>query len=173
MPTIANSNAATQAEILAIAETSTAFATAAQGALADSALQAADIGSSVQAYDADTAKLDVAQVWTAQQNFQAVAITSSAGSIAWNLATAQVASHTATENTTLAAPSNIVAGGTYILLWTQHASAPKTLAFNAAYKFPGGVDPTVTATNGALDVFTFIGSADGTALLGVAQKAFA
>lgn len=39
MPTIADSNAATKAEILAIAETSTAFATAAQGATADSALQ--------------------------------------------------------------------------------------------------------------------------------------
>ena len=31
-----------------------------------------DIGTSVQAYDSDTAKLDTAQVWTAQQNFQAV-----------------------------------------------------------------------------------------------------
>ena len=35
------------------------FATAAQGGLADSALQPAAIGSTVQAYDADTAKLDV------------------------------------------------------------------------------------------------------------------
>jgi len=37
---------------------STDYATAAQGALADSALQSADIGVSVQGYDADTAKYD-------------------------------------------------------------------------------------------------------------------
>jgi len=48
---------------------STDYATAAQGSLADSALQPADIGSTVQAYDADTAKLDTAQTWTATQTY--------------------------------------------------------------------------------------------------------
>jgi len=57
---------------------STDYATAAQGSLADSAVQPAaianmlettDIGSTVQGYDADTAKLDVAQTWTANQSF--------------------------------------------------------------------------------------------------------
>ena len=45
------------------------YATAAQGTLADSALQPSDIGSTVQGYDADTAKLDVAQTFSANQNF--------------------------------------------------------------------------------------------------------
>jgi hypothetical protein len=48
---------------------STDYATAAQGATADSALQPSDIGTSVQGYDADTAKLDVAQTFTATQTF--------------------------------------------------------------------------------------------------------
>lgn len=48
---------------------STDYATAAQGATADSALQSSDIGVSIQGYDADTAKLDVAQTFTATQNF--------------------------------------------------------------------------------------------------------
>jgi len=48
---------------------STDYATAAQGSLADSALQSSDIGSTVQAYDADTAKLDVVQTFTANQTF--------------------------------------------------------------------------------------------------------
>ena len=48
---------------------STDYATAAQGTTADSALQPADIGSTVQAYDADTAKLDTAQTWTATQTY--------------------------------------------------------------------------------------------------------
>lgn len=63
---------------------STTYATAAQGSLADTALQpddvgisvqaydatilkSIDIGTSVQAYDADTAKLDVAQNWSGVQ----------------------------------------------------------------------------------------------------------
>lgn len=54
----------------------TAYATAAQGATADTAVQPAaianmletvDIGVSVQGYDVDTAKLDVAQIFTASQ----------------------------------------------------------------------------------------------------------
>ena len=43
----------------------TDYATAAQGTLADSALQSADIGSSVQAFDADTLKADTADTLTA------------------------------------------------------------------------------------------------------------
>jgi hypothetical protein len=44
---------------------STDYATAAQGTLADSALQSSDIGSSVQAYDVDTLKADTADTLTA------------------------------------------------------------------------------------------------------------
>lgn len=50
------------------------YATAAQGALADSALQSGDIGTSVQAYDADTTKNDVANVFTAAQQFTTLEI---------------------------------------------------------------------------------------------------
>jgi len=46
---------------------STDYATAAQGALADSALQTADIGVTVQGYDADTTKNDVANTFTTNQ----------------------------------------------------------------------------------------------------------
>lgn len=46
------------------------FATAAQGALADSALQSSDIGVDVQAYDADTSKTDVAEIFTALKTLQ-------------------------------------------------------------------------------------------------------
>jgi hypothetical protein len=110
-------------------------------------------------------------VLTAQQNFGAAALTSSSASIAWNLATAQSAKHTLTENTTLANPTNMVDGGTYVLRLTQHASSPKTLAFGSAYKWPSGTAPTISATNGAVDVITF--TSDGTNMLGCIQKAFA
>ena len=98
-----------------------------------------------------------------QQTAESVAITSTAASIAWDAADIQVATHTATEDTTLANPTNLVAGTTYIFIWTQHASAPKTLAFGSAFKWSGAA-PTVTATNGAVDIFSFI--TDGTNVYG-------
>lgn len=122
-----------------------------------------EIGTNVQAYDADTAKTDVVQAYTAQQNFSQATLTSSAASIAWDLNTAQTATHTATENTTLANPTNQVAGATYQFTWVQHASAAKTLAFGANYKFSGS--STVSATLSSVAIFTF--TSDGTYMRGV------
>jgi hypothetical protein len=83
------------------------------------------------------------------------ALTSTAGSIAIDLAVDINFSHTLTENTTLAAPSNPVAGQSGAITFTQHASSPKTLAYNAFWKFPGGTIPTLTAVNSAVDVLTY------------------
>jgi len=116
-------------------------------------------------------RTDTAAVLTAQQNFGAVALTSSSAHIAWNLATAQMAKHTFTENTTLDNPTNMVDGGTYTIKFTQHASSPKTLAYGNAYKWAAGSAPTISATNGAVDIFTFV--SDGTYMYGTAIKAFA
>lgn len=82
-------------------------------------------------------------------------LTSSAASIAINLAMNNNFSHTMTENTTLAAPSNPVAGQSGIITITQHASAAKTLAYNAFWKFAGGTIPALTTTVGAVDVFAY------------------
>lgn len=109
--------------------------------------------------------------FTAQQNFTAASITSTSNSIAWNLSTAQSAKHTLTENTTLANPTNMVDGGTYILRITQHASSAKTFAFGSAYRWPGGAAPTITATLNGVDIITFI--SDGTHMDGSIRQAFA
>lgn len=55
-----------------VAATSTAVKSAYD--LADAALAPADIGVTVQGYDADTAKLDVAQSWSAAQTFNAALV---------------------------------------------------------------------------------------------------
>lgn len=81
-------------------------------------------------------------------------LTSSAGSIAINLAANNNFSHTTTENTTLAAPSNPVAGQSGVITITQGAT-PYTLAYATFWKFPGGTVPTLTATAGAVDVFAY------------------
>ena len=58
------------------------------------------------------------------------------------------------ENSTLAAPSNPVAGQSGVIVITQGATA-YTLAYNTFYKFAGGTVPTLTATVGAVDTFAY------------------
>ena len=101
------------------------------------------------------ASLSVAQTFTAANRGAVTALTSTAASIAVDLGLTNNFSHTLTENTTLAAPTNAVAGQSGVIAFTQHASSPKTLAYNAFWKFAGGTIPTLTATNGATDVFTY------------------
>ena len=55
----------------------------------------------------------------------------------------------------LANPTNLTAGQSGVIVFTQHASSPKTLAFGSFYDFPGGTVPTVTATNSAIDVLAY------------------
>lgn len=108
-------------------------------------------GASVDAVSINTS---APNTWSKAQRGAVTALTSSGGSIAINLADGNNFSHTMTENTTLAAPSNAVAGQTFTIVITNHASSPKTLAYNAFWKFAGGSIPTLTATNGAVDVLT-------------------
>jgi hypothetical protein len=85
------------------------------------------------------------------------ALTSSTNSIAIDLAVNNNFSHTFTENTTLASPSNPVAGQSGIIMFTQHASSPKTLAVNSFWKFGGGTPtPLATATNSAIDALAYV-----------------
>ncbi len=91
------------------------------------------------------------------------ALTSTAASIAINMASGNNFTHTLTENTTLAAPSNPVAGQSGVIVFTQHASSPKTLAFASFWKFSGGTIPTLTATNGAVDSFSYYVESSGRA----------
>ena len=83
------------------------------------------------------------------------ALTSSSASVAVDLASANNFAHTLTENTTLAAPSNAVAGQSGVVVFTQHASSAKTLAFNSFWKFAGGTVPVLSTSLGAVDVFAY------------------
>jgi len=104
-------------------------------------------------------QIDTINLFTAQQVVTYAAITSTSNSIAWNLNSAQNATHTLTENTTLANPTNMKSGGNYKFRVKQHASAAKTLAFGSAYRDPSGLPLISTALN-AVDVIEF--DSDGT-----------
>lgn len=86
-------------------------------------------------------------------------LTSSGASIATDLSLNNNFKHTMTENTTLANPTNVVAGQSGRIAITQHASSPKTMAFGTYWLFSavenGGSDPALTATNSAIDILYY------------------
>ena len=112
------------------------------------------IGTDVQAYDADTAKTDLAQSFTKAQKGTPVALTSTTNSIAVDASLSNNFTHTTTENTTLANPSNLVAGQSGVIVITQGATA-RTMAFGSYWKFAGGTAPSLTATGAAVDVLAY------------------
>ena len=126
----------------------------------------ADIGSTVQAYDADTAKTDTAQEWTSQQNFNATTLTFDATQD-WDLTTNQVCKLTLTANTTFDAPTNQVDGSVYVITIIQDGTGSRTAGWNTVFKWAGGTAPTLTTDASAKDVFTFV--SDGTNMNNVAQ----
>lgn len=63
-------------------------------------------------------------------------------------------------NRTLGAPTNLVAGATYIWRFTQDGTGSRTLAYNAVFKWQGGVAPTLTTTAAAIDLI--MGVSNGT-----------
>ena len=92
--------------------------------------------------------------FTGAQIGTVTALTSTAAAMAINLATNNNFRHTTSENTTLSAPSNPVAGQSGVITITQGATA-RLLAYNAFWKFPGGTVPTLTAVVGAVDVLAY------------------
>lgn len=71
---------------------------------------------------------------------------------------------------TIPNPSNPKAGSTYILQLKQDATGGRTVVFGSAYKFPGGVAPTLSSAPNAKDIITFF--YDGTDMNGVATRDF-
>ena len=94
--------------------------------------------------------------------FTATALTS-ATSVSWDAGSNQSAVLVLGHNATMGAATNQANGGVYILKVTQN-TAPKTLSWATGYKWPGNAAPTMTATAGAVDVFTFV--SDGTYMYG-------
>ena len=111
-----------------------------------------------------------AREYTKTQNFNMTTLSDGAN-ISWDLSQNQVAKVTLAGNRTLDAPSNQVAGATYILIVVQDGTGNRTLNTSAsAYKFPGGTEPTLSTGANAVDILTFV--SDGSSMFGVAQLNF-
>lgn len=105
------------------------------------------------------ASLAVEQTWTAQQIPMNGALTDGA-TINWDAdSNGQVVNVTIAGNRVLAAPTNINNNACYMLRVHQDATGSRALAWDAAYKFPGGADPTLSPAANAVDIFSFVGGA--------------
>ena len=128
--------------------------------LATTAYVQAEVGQSIQAHDADTAKTDVAQAFTkaqrgtpvALQDASSVAVDLSLGNNFTLLCTSSVGSTRA-----LANPTSAVAGQTGLIIVTQASGGNNALTFSSKYKFAGGSSaaPSLTTTGNAVDVLPY------------------
>ena len=100
------------------------------------------------------ALLSATQTFTAAQRGSVDALASGA-TVAVNLADSNNFSLTLATNATLDAPTNAVAGQSGVIVITQDGTGSRTLAYNVAYKFPGGTVPTLTTDAGAVDVLAY------------------
>jgi hypothetical protein len=92
--------------------------------------------------------------------------------IATDAALSNVFTVTLGGNRTLAAPGNGVARLSYKWVITQDGTGGRTLAFDAAFRFPGWTDPALSTAPGAADVLVCLH--DGTRwLCDLAGKGFA
>lgn len=97
---------------------------------------------------------DATNTFTKAQIGQEVALPATTGTITLDLDTGNNFSGTLTGNSTLANPTNMMAGQSGAIRIINGAS-PYTLAFGACWKFPGGVVPSLTASAGAVDLIGY------------------
>jgi len=117
-----------------------------------------------------TTRLDGVVSFDAAVNTKQVALTDAA-SITTDASLGNGFTVTLGGNRTLANPTNLVAGSTYLWQITQDGTGTRTLAYGNLFKWPGGTVPVLTTASGGIDVITAY--FDGAALRAVAALAFA
>jgi len=94
-----------------------------------------------------------------------------AGTTAWNVLDAPCATVAiGAGNTTMGAPTNIVAGRVYTIRFQQDGTGGRTVAWNTAFDFAGGAAPVISTAPNAVDRFTFIGRASTLEEIGRSQN---
>ena len=112
-------------------------------------------GVDVQAYDADTAKTDVAQTFTAAQRGEITTLTS-ATTITPNFADSNNFTVTLAHNTTIANPTNLTAGQSGSIFIVQDGTGSRTAAWGSYWDFAGGTAPILTTTAAGVDRVDYI-----------------
>ncbi len=74
-------------------------------------------------------------------------------------------------NRTLGAPTNLVDGMKFDIVITQDGTGSRTLAYNAVWKFPLGIVPTLSTAAGAVDILSC--RVHGSIILSILNTGFA
>jgi hypothetical protein len=119
-----------------------------------------EIGSTIQAFDADTAKTDVAQSFTAAQRGTISAISVAAGDTTKQLDFATANNFTLTLANTasceLQNPSNLTAGQSGSIFIVQSSAGSHLLTYGSQWDFAGGSAPTLSIAGDAVDRIDYI-----------------
>ena len=109
----------------------------------------------------DFASLSVSNAFSAAQG-SAITVLTDAATISWDMSPSNVYSVVLDGNRTMAAPTNVQPGFTYILQVSQDATTgSRTITWNAVFKWAGGTAPTLSTGTSALDITTFVADAAG------------
>ena len=115
----------------------------------------ADIGTSIQAFDADTAKTDVAQTFTAAQRGTITTLTSGA-TVTPDFAGSNNYTLTLDQNLTIANPTNLTAGQSGSIFLVQDGTGSRTAAWGSYWDFAGGTAPVLTTTAAGIDRVDYV-----------------
>ena len=114
-----------------------------------------DISSTVQSYDADTAKTDVVQTFTTAQRGAITALVDGA-TITPDMDDTNNFSVTLGGNRTLANPTNITVGQVGSIFVTQDGTGSRTLAYGSYWDFIAATAPVLTTTAAAVDRIDYV-----------------
>ena len=107
--------------------------------------------------------------WTAQQYITETSI-ASAARVSWDLDSKQVTAITLDQAVAVANPTNMSAGGTYVMQVTQDGTGGHAMSWGTAYKWADGLAPTITTQANAVDLLVFY--SDGATMYGSQQRNF-
>ena len=114
-----------------------------------------DIGSTIQAFDADTAKTDTAQTFTAAQRATITTLTDGA-TVTPDFATSNNYTLTLGGNRTIANPTNLTAGQSGSIFLVQDGTGSRTAAWGSYWDFAGGTAPTLSTAASSVDRIDYI-----------------
>lgn len=132
-----------------------------------------EVGVDVQAFDADTAKLDVAQTFTAAQRGSTDTDTTNTGSVTLDFAVNQNFVLTLTGNVTLANPTTETVGQSGFIVFIQDSTGGRTISLGTDYETAGAAGLTLSTAASTTDIVPYVVAATGRILLGTPQLAFA
>ena len=114
-----------------------------------------EVGTTVQAYDADTAKTDVAQTFSAAQRGTITTLTDGA-TVTPDFAASNNYTLTLGGNRTIANPTNCTAGQSGSIFLVQDGTGSRTASWGSYWDFAGGTAPTLTTTASAVDRIDYV-----------------